>query len=106
LAVVVVVGDFGATVTVVVEVDGTVTVVVEVDGTVTVVVEVEGATVLVVVELANAPPPRLAQLTEKPTMTVATTSNPRRDREKLLMQISSSLDFVLSRAELPKISAG
>jgi hypothetical protein len=105
LAVVVVVGDFGATVTVVVEVDGTVTVV-EVDGTVTVVVEVEGATVLVVVELANAPPPRLAQLTEKPAMTVATTSNPRRDREKLLMQISSSLDFVLSRAELPKISAG
>jgi len=96
LAVVVVVGDFGATVTVVVEVDGTVTVV----------VEVEGATVLVVVELANAPPPRLAQLTEKPAMTVATTSNPRRDREKLLMQISSSLDFVLSRAELPKISAG
>jgi hypothetical protein len=94
LAVVVVVGDFGATVTVVVEVDGTVTVVVEVDGTVT------------VVELANAPPPRLAQLTEKPAMTVATTSNPRRDREKLLMQISSSLDFVLSRAELPKISAG
>jgi hypothetical protein len=75
LTVVVVVGEVG----------GTVTVVVEVEGTVTVVVEVEGATVLVVVELANAPPPRLAQPTEKPTMTVATTSNPRRDREKLLM---------------------